>query len=63
MRVAVLQGNIPQEQKWDPAMRDAIMERYIDMTREAIGAQRAVHPVAGVGDAAALRAGRAAAAS
>ena len=37
VRVAVLQGNIPQDQKWDPAMRDAIMERYIDMTREAIG--------------------------
>jgi apolipoprotein N-acyltransferase len=36
VRVAVLQGNIPQEQKWDPAMGDAIMERYIGMTREAI---------------------------
>ena len=37
IRVAVLQGNILQDQKWDPAMRDAIMQRYIDMTREAIG--------------------------
>jgi apolipoprotein N-acyltransferase len=37
VRVAVLQGNIPQEQKWDPAMRDTIMQRYVDMTREAIG--------------------------
>ena len=37
VRVAVLQGNIPQEQKWDPAMADAIMDRYIGMTREAIG--------------------------
>lgn len=37
VRVAVLQGNILQDQKWDPAMRDAIMERYIGMTREAIG--------------------------
>ena len=37
VRVAVLQGNIPQDQKWDPAMRDAIMQRYVDMTREAIG--------------------------
>jgi apolipoprotein N-acyltransferase len=36
VRVAVLQGNIPQEQKWDPAMGDAIMDRYIGMTREAI---------------------------
>jgi apolipoprotein N-acyltransferase len=37
IRVAVLQGNIIQDQKWDPAMRDAIVQRYIDMTREAIG--------------------------
>jgi len=37
IRVAVLQGNIPQDQKWDPAMRGPIMQRYIDMTREAIG--------------------------
>jgi apolipoprotein N-acyltransferase len=37
IRVAVLQGNILQDQKWDPAMRTAIMQRYIDMTREAIG--------------------------
>jgi apolipoprotein N-acyltransferase len=37
IRVAVLQGNILQDQKWDPLMRDAIMQRYIDMTREAIG--------------------------
>ena len=37
VRVAVVQGNILQDQKWDPAMRDAIMARYVDMTREAIG--------------------------
>jgi apolipoprotein N-acyltransferase len=37
VRVAVLQGNIAQDQKWDPAMRGAIMQRYISMTREAIG--------------------------
>ena len=37
VRVAVLQGNVLQDQKWDPAMRDAIMDRYIAMTREAIG--------------------------
>jgi apolipoprotein N-acyltransferase len=32
----VLQGNILQDQKWDPALRDAIMQRYVDMSREAI---------------------------
>src|SRR3954465_7399793 len=31
IRVAVLQGNILQDQKWDPLMRDPIMQRYIDM--------------------------------
>jgi len=35
--VAVLQGNIPVDQKWDPKLHDAIMDRYIGMTREAIG--------------------------
>ena len=37
IHVAVLQGNIPQEQKWDPAQRGPIMDRYINMTREAVG--------------------------
>ena len=37
VRVAVLQGNILQDQKWDVAMRDAIMRRYIEMSRDAIG--------------------------
>ena len=37
IRVAVLQGNIPVDQKWDPKMREAILDRYIGMTREAIG--------------------------
>jgi apolipoprotein N-acyltransferase len=35
--VGVIQGNIPQDQKWDPAQRRPILERYINMTREAIG--------------------------
>jgi apolipoprotein N-acyltransferase len=42
IRVAVLQGNVPQEQKdeayrGDRVLMDAIAQRYIDMTREAIG--------------------------
>ncbi len=42
IRVAVLQGNVLQEQKEDAyrgdrALMDAIAQRYIDMTREAIG--------------------------
>jgi apolipoprotein N-acyltransferase len=37
VRVAVLQGNILQDQKWDPAMAGAIMQRYLELSREAIG--------------------------
>jgi apolipoprotein N-acyltransferase len=36
--VAVIQGNIAQEDKWDPALRDVITSRYLSMTREAIAA-------------------------
>lgn len=38
VRVAVLQGNIEQNDKWDPAQRDAITERYLAMTRQALAA-------------------------
>jgi apolipoprotein N-acyltransferase len=36
VRVAVLQGNVAQEQKWDPARRGAITDLYLDMTRRAL---------------------------
>jgi apolipoprotein N-acyltransferase len=36
IRVAVLQGNIAQQDKWNPALADAITDRYITMTREAL---------------------------
>jgi apolipoprotein N-acyltransferase len=36
IRVAVLQGNIAQEDKWNPALADAITDRYIAMTRQAL---------------------------
>ena len=36
VRVAVLQGNIAQEDKWNPALRDMITDRYISMTRDAL---------------------------
>lgn len=45
-RVAVAQGNVPQGQKWDPAYRDAILERYTRLTAEAAraGADLVVWP-------------------
>jgi apolipoprotein N-acyltransferase len=36
VRVAVLQGNIAQEDKWNPALADSITKRYISMTRQAL---------------------------
>ena len=37
VRVGVLQGNIEQDEKWNPANREAITRRYLSMTREALG--------------------------
>jgi apolipoprotein N-acyltransferase len=37
VRVAVLQGNIAQEDKWNPSLADAITDRYLTMTRQALG--------------------------
>lgn len=32
-RVGLVQGNVPQGQKWDPAFRESILERYLTLTR------------------------------
>ena len=37
VRVAVIQGNIPQDEKWDAAHADRILTTYLTMTREAAG--------------------------
>ena len=46
LRVALVQGNVPQEEKWDPSRAAAIFERYLQMTREAAanGAEFIVWP-------------------
>jgi apolipoprotein N-acyltransferase len=38
LRAAVVQGNIPQEQKWDEAYKRVIVERYTHLTAAAIAA-------------------------
>jgi apolipoprotein N-acyltransferase len=38
VRVAVIQGNIAQDDKWNPALRDAITDTYVAMTRRALDA-------------------------
>jgi apolipoprotein N-acyltransferase len=36
MTVGLIQGNIPQEQKWDPSRAPDILDRYMTMTRQAV---------------------------
>lgn len=42
--VAVLQGNIPQNQKWLPEAQRATIQMYVDLTREHYGARLIVWP-------------------
>ena len=46
VRVALIQGNIPQDQKWDDAQAGNILNTYLSMTREAArqGAQLVIWP-------------------
>jgi apolipoprotein N-acyltransferase len=37
LKVAVIQGNIPQDQKWDERFRKDILNKYERLTREAAG--------------------------
>lgn len=36
IRISVIQGNIPQELKWDARLKDSIIDRYLTLTRQAI---------------------------
>ena len=38
LRVGLVQGNIAQEDKWDPALAVPILSRYLDLSRRAIAA-------------------------
>ena len=38
LRVAALQGNVQQDEKWNPLRSDAILETYLGQTRRAVGA-------------------------
>lgn len=35
LKLALLQGNIPQKQKWDQSYREATLDRYAQLTRQA----------------------------
>lgn len=38
LRVGLLQGNVEQDVKWNPAFREPILRRYLDLSRQAVGA-------------------------
>jgi apolipoprotein N-acyltransferase len=42
--VAAVQGAVPQDQKWQASNRDATLERYLRLTRQAWGARLIVWP-------------------
>jgi apolipoprotein N-acyltransferase len=48
--VALIQADIPQEDKWDDAYRNQILDRYRKMTESALGAKIIVWPEAALPD-------------
>jgi apolipoprotein N-acyltransferase len=44
LSVAVVQGNIPQDQKWDQGLVWPILDRYLRMTESVLGADLVVWP-------------------
>jgi apolipoprotein N-acyltransferase len=48
LRIGLLQGNVEQVEKWDPAYRDAIVSRYLQLSRRAVdgGARLVIWPEA-----------------
>ena len=38
LRVGLVQGNILQNDKWNPAMRSTILNRYLDLSRQSVAA-------------------------
>jgi apolipoprotein N-acyltransferase len=48
LRVGLVQGSIAQDEKYDPRLREAILTRYLDLSRQVIGegAQLVVWPEA-----------------
>lgn len=40
MKVSLIQGNIPQETKWEPAFQQETLDRHLRLTREAVAQER-----------------------
>lgn len=48
--IVMLQGNVSQHEKWQAGMREAILDRYRDMTLAALGADIIIWPETAVPD-------------
>lgn len=48
VRVALVQGNVPQDQKWLPSMRQPTLDRYLELTRRHWEADLVVWPESAV---------------
>lgn len=48
VKIGLVQGNVEQDQKWDPRFRDVILDRYLALSRQviALGARLVVWPEA-----------------
>ena len=57
IRVGLIQGNIAQTDKWNPARAGMILDRYLQLSQQAVEQGRAVPDLAGVVDAVLLRGG------
>ena len=46
VRVGLVQGNVPQDMKWDPKNREMILQRYLQLSRQTIqaGAELVIWP-------------------
>lgn len=44
VRLVLVQGNVAQDTKWDPARRMPIFQRYLDLSAEGVRAEAAAHP-------------------
>jgi apolipoprotein N-acyltransferase len=44
VRLVLVQGNVAQDTKWDPARRMPIFQRYLDLSAEGARAEAATHP-------------------
>jgi apolipoprotein N-acyltransferase len=42
VRVGLVQGNVEQHQKWNPAYLEPILQRYLDLSRQVIGSGAAI---------------------